>query len=515
MAAAIGLAALAARAADDPAQQTVVLANANVPESVELARHYLDARGIPEDHLCLLDLPRGEKISRGLYEIRLRDPLLAFLRERKLVDQVRRDPKTVRAHETGWTTVSSSIRYIVSIYGVPVRVADTRPAVLAAVSKRLGGLGSRNDAAVDAELAGLLDPGYDIAGPRQNPLYNQLSWAAAGRPAGVLAAARLDGPNADTVRRMIDDAIRVERYGLQGRGYFDSRGIRDASYETGDHWIQEAYQRFLREGYECVLDESDRVWGTAYPMEDAAVYFGWYTEEVAGPFLRPGFAFREGAVAYHIHSASAVSLRSSSAYWAGPLLARGAAATMGAVAEPFLSLTPQLDIFADRLCGGETFGDSAYLSMSAVSWQVTVVGDPLYRPFRYTLDEQIRHLEEDGRPETEWAYVRKINLLVRDGWFNPALDYARAKLKEKDSLVLREKLGDLYLKNELVPEAVEQYRQVVDRAATAETAIRVGARLLLVWRLQKDDAAADGLEADLRAKWKDSPLLPWLETARP
>ncbi len=510
-----GLIALAARSEEDPARQTVVLANGNMPESVELARHYLAARALPEAHLCVLDLPQGERISRGFYELRLRDPLLAFLRERRLIDQVRRDPKTVRAHETAWTTVSSSLRYVVSVYGVPVRVADTRPALLAAVTSRLGDANRRNDAAVDAELALLLDSGYPIAGPKQNPLYNQLSAATAGGVPALLLAARLDGPDPATVRRMVDDTILAERYGLQGRGYFDSRGIREAGYEAGDHWIREAHQRFLREGYECAVEESEYLWGDSYPMEDAAVYMGWYAEEATGPFARSGLRFRPGAVAYHIHSSSASALRSGSKNWAGPLLARGAAATMGAVSEPYLSLTPHLNLFADRLCAGRTFGESAYLSMSAVSWQVTVVGDPLYRPFRYTRVDQIEHLEQDGRPEVEWAYLRKMNLLVRDGWFNKALDYCRAKLRERDSLVLREKLGDLYVKNDLFAEAVEQYRHVVAGAQTAETAIRVGARLLLLLRFRGEGEAADQLEAELRARWKDSPVAAWLDTAKP
>ncbi len=37
--------------------QTVVIANQNVPESLTLAGHYLKVLGIPQQQLCLLDLP--------------------------------------------------------------------------------------------------------------------------------------------------------------------------------------------------------------------------------------------------------------------------------------------------------------------------------------------------------------------------------------------------------------------------------------------------------------------------
>lgn len=508
-------AAVPAWGEEDLALRTVVVANRNVPESVELARHYLTARGIPTNRLCLLDLPSGEMMSRGLYEIRLRDPLLEFLRQGGFVDQVPRNPKEVRPHESGWSTVSSSIRYIVSMYGVPVRIADTRWRVLAAVGNRLRAMNDKNTAAVDSELALLLSGGYDIKGVHVNPLFNQFAWEDLS-PArqDVLVAARLDGPDAATVRRMIDDAVWAERYGLLGRCYFDGRGLPMGAYAVGDYWLEEAAERFAREGYECVLDRAEYVWGSAYPVEDAAFYAGWYSEQVAGPFARPDFSFRRGAIAYHIHSGSAASLRTATEHWAGPLLARGAAATMGAVHEPFLTFTPQVHLFADRLCRGHTFGSSAYMALLGLSWQVTVAGDPLYRPFKYTLDEQIRHLEEDGRPEVEWAYLRKANIFVREGRFNAALDFCREKIGRTDSLVLREKLGDLYAMNDLVKEAGEQYEAVLQKAVTAETAVRVGARWLKILRLLGERDRANRIEADLRKRWAANPVLPWLDTAR-
>ena len=115
----------------------------------------------------------------------------------------------------------------------------------------------------------------------------------------------------------------------------------------------------------------------------------------------------------------------------------------------------------------------------------------------------------------EWAYLREINLLVRDGRFNYALEYCRSKLREHESLVLREKLGDLYAKNDLVNEAGEQYEVVIEKSETAAAALRVGARWMLILRLlgRKDEAAL--VESRLRERWKGSPQLAWLEMAQP
>jgi uncharacterized protein (TIGR03790 family) len=502
--------------ADDDAQAVVVVANQNVPESAALARHYMQARGIPIDRLCIVDLPVGGTIARDIYERSLRDPLLDFLRKRKLIDQVRRNPGLVQPDETGWETLSSKIRYVVCMYGVPWRIADTRWPVIAAIENRLNGARDRDEAAVDSELALLLAPGYDIKSAHPNPLFSQIELSELSGPAQwVLIAARLDGPDVGTVKRMIDDAVESEKYGLQGRAYFDIRGIKDPGYAVGDYWIREAYERFLREGYECVLDNADGLWSESYPMEDSAVYMGWYTENVSGPFTRPDFRFARGAVAYHIHSSSAVDLRSADNFWVGPLLARGAAATMGAVSEPYLGYTPQLHLFAERLCRGNSFGESAYMSLPVLSWQITVLGDPLYRPFKYALNDQIEHLEKDGRAELDWAYLRKINLLVREGRFNVALNTCRERLQKGESLILREKLGDLYAKNELYQEAGEQYRTVIENAKTAETAVRVGARWMLILRLLGEKEKADQIETELRTRWKGHVVLPWLDTAKP
>ncbi len=108
-----------------------------------------------------------------------------------------------------------------------------------------------------------------------------------------------------------------------------------------------------------------------------------------------------GAVAVHIHSFSASTLHDEKANWAGPLLAKGAAATIGNVYEPYLQLTAHLDVFNDRLLHGFTFAESAYMSVQALSWMSVMVGDPLYRPYATWVG-----IEEKGEPEkasTDWS----------------------------------------------------------------------------------------------------------------
>jgi len=123
-------------------------------------------------------------------------------------------------------------------------------------------------------------------------------------------------------------------------------------------------------------------------------------------------------------------------------------------------------------------------------------------------------MREDDHPDLPWGYVRQVNLMIREGRFNVALAYCREKAEQTKSPILLEKLGDLYARNELFPEAGEYYGAALAAAATPETAVRIGARWLLILRLLGQAQRADALEIQLREKWEGSPVLPWLETSK-
>ncbi len=46
-------------------------------------------------------------------------------------------------------------------------------------------------------------------------------------------------------------------------------------------------------------------------MSHIAIYAGWYDGDVSGPFAAPKVEFMPGAFAYHLHSFSADTLRST------------------------------------------------------------------------------------------------------------------------------------------------------------------------------------------------------------
>src|SRR5205814_9967249 len=152
-------------------------------------------------------------------------------------------------------------------------------------------------------------------------------------------------------------------------------------FAAGDEWLAELTTQLHRAGIPVVYDDTPAIFPDAYPMTDCALYYGWYTGNVAGPFTRPDFRFVPGAIAVHIHSFSARTLRDPRANWVGPLVLKGAAASLGNVYEPYLQLTSHLDTFNDRLLHGFTFAESAYMSVRALSWMSVMVGHPIYRHY--------------------------------------------------------------------------------------------------------------------------------------
>src|SRR4029450_12276497 len=123
-------------------------------------------------------------------------------------------------------------------------------------------------------------------------------------------------------------------------------------------------------------------------------------------FTESDFRFVPGAVAVHIHSFSAATLRDPNANWVAPLLAKGAAASLGNVYEPYLQLTANLDIFNDRLLRGFTLAESAYMSHRGLSWMSVVVGDPLYRP--YASWSQLDSKKDVSKTASSWKMYHQF-----------------------------------------------------------------------------------------------------------
>jgi hypothetical protein len=284
----------------------------------------------------------------------------------------------------------------------------------------------------------------------------------------------LDGPSREIAMHLVDKAMDAETNGLWGRAYFDLRGLTEGPYKMGDDWIGEAAETARQYGYDVVEDKKPETFPATFPMSQIALYAGWYDWNVSGPFTRPKVEFMPGAFAYHLQSFSASTLRSTTKSWCGPLLAAGATATMGSVDEPYLEGTPNIGIFFSRWFSGFSFGEAAYACQETLSWQTTVIGDPLYRPFGG--DPRALHVALLRRHSKliEWSHVRVVNRdLVLGVSPSVLITYLKGKEAPQDSAVLMEKLSDLYQMEGQTGQEIAALRKALKMNPTAQQIVRL------------------------------------------
>lgn len=354
----------------DLAAATVVVYNRQAPDSVALAYFYAKGRQISFDHLVGLECSNEEEISREEYNQTITEPLRKIFQDRSWWVL----PKDGQSPAHG-----SRIHFVALIRGVPLKIRASSPSPGEGVDNNQ--IGSDNKASVDSELSLLGVPSRRIGGPANNPYFQSFKSILEVKGPPILLVGRLDGPTPDIVRRMITDAVETEKSGLWGRAYVDSANQKGADLAQGDMWLKNAVRDLRRVGIPVVYDTESALFPAGFPMNDCILYYGWYAGGATGPFTDPNFAFARGAVAIHIHSFSASTLRSAEANWVAPLLSKGAAASLGNVYEPYLQFTTQIDLFNDRLIHGFTLAESAYMATRVLSWMGVVVGDPLYRPY--------------------------------------------------------------------------------------------------------------------------------------
>ena len=103
-----------------------------------------------------------------------------------------------------------------------------------------------------------------------------------------------------------------------------------------------------------------------------------------------------------------------------------------------------------------TLGEAACAAQSGLSWQTTVIGDPLYRPFGRSAQRMHEDLVKRQSPLLEWSHLRIVNLNLATG-STPAeaITYLEHLPELAHSALLNQKLGDLLvLTHRIAPAAV-------------------------------------------------------------
>jgi uncharacterized protein (TIGR03790 family) len=474
------------------AAATLVVYNANDEDSTLLAGFYAEKRGIPKSRVLGLPCSTKEEIGRTEYEETIAEPLRrAFTSNFWWV---------LREADNPFGPIESNkIQFIALMRGVPLKIAPAPnwPGDKPDASNPVNG---HNEAAVDSELATLALRARQISGIIGNPYFKSLSFFSQAHRPDIMLVCRLDGPSPSVVRRMIVDSIATEQTGLHGFAYLDARAVTEAGLKEGDQWLYAASEDLRKHGVPVILDNGPAMFPEGYPMRYAALYLGWYSEKVGGPFVRPGFRFAPGAVAVHIHSFSAVTVRNDKDNWVGPLLNAGAAATLGNVYEPYLSLTPHLDIFEERLRLGFTFAEAAYASQRVLSWMGTCVGDPLYRPFPAVPDVA----DAKGTEGFEAYKKGALRWFVNRPEGQKTLQDSARKLK---SGVVWEGLGLLQMGANDRPAAIESFEQARKAYTEVEDILRNTIHEVIQLRASGKETEAVQLAKKTAASYKTAPAL--------
>lgn len=431
----------------DPAVRLVIVANSQQPESVELARFYAGKRGVPTDNIVALPLPMAETITWREFIDQVYQPLQDELYRRgwlegtesTLVDRYGRRRYAFSGHR---------ISYLVTCRGVPLRVQN-EPAFV--ISNRAMHAGfNKSESAVDAEFALLAFGEYEITGPLPNPLFAR-DLVMPLDAAQIVKVSRLDGPDWESARRLVTSALAAEERGLIGRYYVDLKG----PHAQGDQWLEQAATQLRQLDFDGVVETTPGTLSEAARFDVPVLYFGWYAENVNGPFRTPGFTFPTGAIAQHIHSFSAQTLHSEGTGWCGPLVARGVAATVGNVFEPDLKFVHRPPLLLRALARGWNWGDAVFHALPALSWQQVALGDPLYRPFKVSLAEQLRRAGDLDPEVAAYLWLREANRLVRENRRLEAVAVLRRALEKQPSDLLRLGLVRLLLEGKDVAAAAK------------------------------------------------------------
>lgn len=466
----LALSLRAAPAPPDPAS-VAVLYNSASPDSKALAEFYAKARSIPADHLVGIDLPDSEEISRKDFNTRLRD---------RLIREYDRRDWWVRGRDDNGNLVPKSkrIRILVCIRGIPSRIPkEDAPAPKPGETPTP----QSEEAAVDSELALLGIEGLPLAGPLKNP-YFQSDQPFANTELPMTLVGRIDAPTRAICERMIKDAVETEATGLWGMTVLDLARKYEGSPE-GDPALENIARYHSDIGLPVMVDRFPETLPSHFPLRDTAVYFGWYDWNVNGPFINPSFRFKKGAIAVHLHSFSAAQLRDPAKNWSAPLLARGAAVTLGNVYEPYLQMTHHFDIFQRRLLSGHCVVEAAFMAIPVLSWQNIVLGDPLYRPFLHLdcsgviqdSDRDYRALRlahlrwQQDRTELE-RQIRDAAQRMKSGTLLEAIGLMRRELGNLDVAALEFRKAKTYFTAPADRLRMDLHIAAIDRAAQRKDA---------------------------------------------
>jgi uncharacterized protein (TIGR03790 family) len=339
----------------------VIVVNDNSTMSQNIGERYRAKRRIPEEHVIHISCTSGEHIDRSAYDTQIKGVIESYLETHGLRD---------------------STKYIVLTKGCPLKINGT------------GSTLETTGASLCGELA-LLYQTYPLEGRTSNPYYGA-DEAFDRRTYDMYLVTRLDGFEddgdsdgvPDDIEHLIDDALRdglpTGTYLLDIDPWFDDNG----GYKMGNDWIRAARDDLLSQGGTVQYEGTWQFIGTA---SNLLGYCSWGSHDGQAPddSRLLNLSFLPGSIATTYESFNAWTLNHvymTGQWHIGDLIHDGLTGAAGYVNEPYLNWVAHPSIFLPRYNAGYPLAEAFYMSIPELSWQVTVIGDPLC-PTTQTFEE--------------------------------------------------------------------------------------------------------------------------------
>lgn len=301
-------------------EEVLLLARKGSRDSLSVARHYAERRGVPKENILELNLP---PIEQGL--------------KPEIIDNVRKHLLDNK--------LAGKIRVIVPCYGIQLRLQGR---------------------ALDSMFMDLFDRyTWGRVMGTSNPHFGRNehfdpTW-------GLYLVSRLDGPNVDIARGLVDKAMAAEKSVTPKSG---------SAFFVRENHGEDAFKISQKLGIKAVLKDRYYTKNNLVP-DDTMWFFAWghdYEKSV-----RNG-QWPDGSVAAYLKSNTLGRISMPKAEtWVQGLLESGVTATFGAAIEPYVQGYTRGDLFFERFWSGKyTFAESFAMATPTVNWAMSSIGDPLY-----------------------------------------------------------------------------------------------------------------------------------------
>jgi uncharacterized protein (TIGR03790 family) len=346
--------------------RTLVVYNANNPDSLAVANYYVAKRNIPVQNLCGIQPAATNVVTWDQYVSTVKTPVQACL------------------NNVG----PARILYIVFTYETPYDVMVSTSPLVYSLDSYVADIWDQYSSQDFFPYPYLpnLQPYYadsQSMGNVYQPFQSFSAWRNTVASKLIYSVWRLDAASAALAMGLVDKAIAAEHSGLSGqacldREYGDIGDIYDYDIWEGDWDLHKAAEFSNLAGFTYIEDQNYQEFGTP-PAPDcpgAALYSGWYSYN----HYNDAFTWNTGAIGFHIDSASAANPRGGP-NWSANAIIKGITVTSGTVSEPYLyGIVRPGGTFRD-LFQGANVGDAFLRNYRWLKWMVLNLGDPLYRPF--------------------------------------------------------------------------------------------------------------------------------------